>query len=182
MSYLRGFTPWIAFGVIPSWQWGALAGLIIGAGLLIHARIAGISADSQILEASTTAFFVALSALAFTIPDSPLKHYAGALSFGWLAITALGTLAIRRPFTLGIAKAQTPREYWDTPGFLSVNIVITSVWALAFAVTTIALAICAATEAPILARVACQVTGFAIPAIFTSRYSAIVKARLAANL
>ncbi|MEU3713177.1 hypothetical protein [Streptomyces catenulae] len=43
MQYLRGFLPWLAFGFVSSvgWQWGALAGLVLAAALLLTDRTAG---------------------------------------------------------------------------------------------------------------------------------------------
>ncbi|MEU1625468.1 hypothetical protein ABZ746_09065 [Streptomyces sp. NPDC020096] len=183
MSYLRGFIPWIAFAVISTigWQWGALAGLLIGLQLLIKDRRSGVAADALILETSTLAYFAALTAFAFAAPHSPVEHYVGALSFAWLAATAWSTLAVRRPFTLGIARRSTPRELWNTPQFLRINTVITTVWATCFALTAAAIAACDATHTGALATTACQVVGFLAPAAFTNRYRAIAQARLAAG-
>ena len=181
MNYLRGFIPWIAFAVISTagWQWGALSGLVIGVVMLIGQRRAGVTFDALILELSTVVYFAALTALAFAAPNSPLHAYSGVLSFGWLALTAWGTLAIRRPFTLGIARRGTPREMWRTPVFLRVNVVITSVWAGAFTLTAIAIALCVASGLGSGASITCQVIGFAVPAVFTARYPKIVQARYA---
>jgi hypothetical protein len=180
MSYLRGFIPWIAFAGISTvgWQWGALAALVIALRLFIQDRRSGVAADALILEASTIAYFTALGALAFASPHSPLEHYDGAMSFGWLAATAWATLAVRRPFTLGIAKRGTPKEFWDMPQFIQINTVITTVWATSFVLTAAAIAACDAAHVTSVAEIACQVVGFAIPAIFTSRYPKIVMARL----
>ena len=181
MKYLRGFIPWIALAAISpaGWQWGALAGLLIGVVLLAQQLRQGVPADALILEISTIAYFVAVTALAFAAPHSALRDYSGVLSFGWLALTAWITLAARQPFTLGIARRSTPRESWHTPQFLRVNVVITAVWAAAFTVTAIAVAICAATHAATAATVVCQVVGFVVPALFTARYPKIVRARYA---
>jgi hypothetical protein len=181
MSYLRGFIPWLVFAAVSSfgWQWGALAALLIGLRLLIQDRTRGIPADSLILEISSMGYFVALTAISFSLPHSPVQHYVGALSFSWLAVTAWTTLAIRRPFTLGIAKRQAPKEFWDTPQFLRINMVITTAWATSFILTAIAIALCVA-HGNTLAAVAFQVIGFVAPAIFTSRYPKAVQARLRA--
>jgi hypothetical protein len=182
MSFLRGFIPWIVFAAFSSstWQWGALAALAVGLRLLIQDRRAGVAADALILETSTVAYFVALSALALAAPHSPLRDYSGALSFGWLAVTAWGTLAVRHPFTLGIARRTAPRELWETPAFLRINTVITTVWATSFALTAGAIAACDAAHTGAAAKIACEVAGFVIPAAFTRTYPKIVQARHAA--
>src|ERR1700742_2293424 len=104
MNYLRGFVPWIAFAVLSSlgWQWGALAGLVLAVGLFVQGQRKGTPLDSQVLEISTIVYFVALTALAFLAPQSPMRDFVGAISMAWLALTAWGTLAIKQPFTLGI--------------------------------------------------------------------------------
>ncbi|MEU3500346.1 hypothetical protein ABZ726_06095 [Streptomyces hundungensis] len=172
MSYLRGFIPWIVFAAIGSahWQWGALAALAVGAYLLAMDRKRGVSADSLILEQSTIAFFAVLSAIAFIAPDSGLREYGGALATGWLALTAWATLAVRKPFTTGIAKRQAPPEVWTNPVFLRINVVLTAVWALAFTLTAAALALIDAQSLGSTASIVVQVAGFAIPAIVTAQY------------
>ena len=179
MSY-RSFLPWIVFTAVSSvaWQWAALAAFAIGVRVLIQHRKDGIADDALILEFSTCGYFAALSALAFALPHSDLKHYCAALGYGWLAATMAGTLALHRPFTLGIARRKAPEEVWNTPTFLRMNSVITVVWAGSFAVAAIAIALLvAASTKDIAGPVTCQVVGFAIPAVFTHRYPTIVRSR-----
>ncbi|MFC1409433.1 hypothetical protein ACEZCY_09920 [Streptacidiphilus sp. N1-12] len=183
MSYLRGFIPWIAFAALSTvgWQWGALAGLVIGVRLLMQDRKAGVATDALILQFSTVVYFAALTAFAFAAPHSPVEHYDGAVSFAWLALTAWGTLAATRPFTLGIAKQQAPKEVWGSPAFLRINVVLTAAWATAFTLTAAAVAACDAAHLGSLATTGCQVAGFVVPAVFTARYPKAVQARLAAT-
>jgi hypothetical protein len=182
MNYLRGFVPWIAFAVVSSfgWQWGALAGLVLGLWLVAQARKTGAAADSLILEGSTVVFFAALTAFAFARQDSAVQDWTGALSTGWLAATAWATLAVKRPFTLGIARRQVPAEIWDNPVFLRINVVITSAWAVAFTVTSGILAAVSAAGLGQAVSIPVQVAGFVLPALFTARYPDRVRARAAA--
>jgi len=181
MNYLRGFIPWIAFAVVASagWQWGALAALAIAVAMLIVQRRAGVGFDALILEIGTVVYFVALASLAFANPNSGLHHYTAVMSFGWLALISWGTLAIRRPFTEGIARRSVAEEIWQSPVFKRVNVVLTMVWATAFTATGIAIAICVATGAGSTASTVCQVVGFVLPAAFTARYPKAVRARYA---
>ncbi|MFF7726271.1 hypothetical protein [Streptomyces sp. NPDC008001] len=179
MNYVRSFIPWIAYAVVSTagWQWGAVAGLLTGAVLLIQDRKAGAAADSLILEHSTVGYFVALTALAFAFPHSGLQHYGGAMALTWLALTAWATVAAGRPFTTGIAKRQAPPAVWDTPVFRRINVVITSVWAGAFTVTAAALAAVSAAGLGSAVSTPVQVAGFVLPAVFTARYPERVRAR-----
>ena len=181
MNYLRGFIPWIVFAAMPSndLKWAAVVALLVGVVLFRRQRRRGVEADAMILEISTIAFFAVLAALAYVAPHSSLPQYTGALSFVWLALTAWGSLAVRHPFTLGIARQGTPRELWNRPQFIHVNVVITAVWATAFTLTGAAVAICEIAGAGTIVSIACEAAGFVLPAIFTARYPKIVQARYA---
>jgi len=180
MSYLRTFLPWIVFAVIPSgdWQWGALAALVVAVAVIVEQKRAGAGLGALTIETGSAAFFAVLAAIAFTDPHSGLHAYSAALSSGVLAVIAGVSLAIGRPFTLGIAKRTTPRELWELKPFIRVNVVITAVWTAAFAVTALALAYEAhtghghSTPATLI-----QIAGFVVPMVFTVRYVAHVQAR-----
>lgn len=181
MNYLRGFIPWIAFAAVSpaGWQWGALAGLLLGLHRVVQDRRAGIAVDALILEHSTVVWFAALTAFAFARTDSPVQHWTGALSLGWLAATAWAGLAARRPFTLGIARRQTPEELWHNPVFLRINVVLSTAWAASFTVTAALVAAADAAGLGAAVAVPLQIAGFAAPAAFTARYPERVRARLA---
>jgi len=180
MGYLRGFIPWIVSGVVSSfdWRWGAAAGLVTGLLLLVQDRRRGVGLDALILEISTVAYFVVVGVVAVTAPDSALADHTDVVSFGWLAATAWGTLVIRRPFTLGIARRQTPREYWDMPEFIRVNNHITSAWGAGFTFIGVALAVCGAVDAPAWVGITAHVAGLVGPAVFTKVYPTRAQARL----
>lgn len=181
MNYLRGFIPWIAFAVVSSagWQWGASAGLLLSLWLVVRDRRSGVAADSLILEHGTVIWFAALTAFSFARTDSPVQHWTGALSLGWLAATAWAGLAAGRPFTLGTARRQTPPELWHNPVFLRINVVLTRVWAASFTVTAALLAAASAAHLGDAVPVPLQAAGFAVPALITARYPDRVRARLA---
>lgn len=181
MNYLRGFIPWIAFAAVSpaGWQWGALAGLLLGLHRVVQDRRAGIAVDALILEHSTVVWFAALTAFAFARTDSPVQHWTGALSLGWLAATAWAGLAARRPFTLGIARRQTPEELWHNPVFLWINVVLSTAWAASFTVTAALVAAADAAGLGAAVAIPLQIAGFAAPAAFTARYPERVRARLA---
>jgi hypothetical protein len=169
MSYLRGFLPWIAFAVLSGigWEWGAAAALVCAVANLVTDRRAGVTADAQVLDFGTIGYFAALGMLAFASRHSPVQQYAGALSAVWLALIAWTSLAIGRPFTLSIARRRAARQLWHNPRFVRLNVGITGVWATAFTLSAAAIALCAATDAPDIARIACQLTGFVVPALIT---------------
>ncbi|MEW9517468.1 hypothetical protein [Streptomyces tubercidicus] len=179
MNYLRGFIPWLVFAGVSSagWQWGALAGLAVAVSLLIADRAAGLSLDLRLLEYGTIVFFAALGALAFARPDSGLKMYGSALSMGWLALVAWVSIAVRRPFTMGIARRMAPPEVWHTPLFRRINVVLTAAWALSFTLTALAQTAISAYGWPVAVSIVLQLAGFVLPARFTAAYPERARAR-----
>ncbi|MFE6904523.1 hypothetical protein ACFVFJ_48520 [Streptomyces sp. NPDC057717] len=183
MSNLRTFLPWIVFAVLPSenWQWAALAALVVAVAAIVHQVRAGAGFDALIIEIGSAAFFAVLAVIAFINPDSGVHDYSAALSSGTLAVIAGVSLAIGKPFTLGIAKRTTPRAIWGLKPFIQTNVIITAVWTAAFALTAVMLAFVAhegnahSTLATLI-----QVAGFVIPMIFTVRYAAHVQAKAGA--
>jgi hypothetical protein len=183
-NYVRGFIPWILSGVISvtDWRWGAAAGLLSALLLLRQDRRRGFALDSEILEISSLVYFAVIGAIAMAVPHSALRNHTDVASFCWLALTAWGTLVIGRPFTLGIARRQTPREFWDRPEFFRINAVITAAWGAGFTFIGAAIALDDAIHAPGWVSIAAHVVGLVAPAAFTVRYPARVQARIQARL
>ncbi|MFD5394622.1 hypothetical protein ACFWJW_10395 [Streptomyces sp. NPDC127097] len=179
MNYLRGFIPWLVFAGVSSagWQWGALAGLATAVALLIADRAGGLALDLRLLEYGTIVFFAALGILAFTHPDSGLKMYGSALSMGWLALIAWVSIAVRRPFTMGIARRMAPPEVWHTPLFRHINVVLTAAWALSFTLTALAQTAASAYGWHVAVSIVLQLAGFVLPARFTAAYPERARAR-----
>jgi len=176
VSYLRSFAPWIVFAVIPGsqWKWAALIALVISVvGIARQAR-SGLPLDAQIIEIGSAIYFAALAALAFADPQTPLHAYTACMASGALALIGGFSLAVGKPFTLGVAKQTTPRELWDRPGFIRVNVIITAVWTASFVVGGVLLV--ALAHSSILSRSVVQVAAFAIPMVFTARYVAHARA------
>lgn len=170
MSYLRAFAPWIAFAVIPSaqWKWAALFALVASVVEIVRKTRGGLPLDAQIMELGTSAYFTGLTALAFADPHTTLHAYIPAMASGALGVIATASLLVRKPFTLGVARQSMPREAWDNPLFLRVNMIISAVWAASFVVGCIGLAALAHSSA--VGRIVVQTAAFAVPLIFTMRY------------
>lgn len=183
MTYLRTFLPWIVYALIPSgsWRWGALAALVVAIALIVQQRRAGRTVDAVIVEIGSAVFFAALTVIAFADPHSGLHPYSAALANGTLALIAGISLAVRRPFTLGIAKQSTPREFWDLPVFVRINMIVTSVWTASFVLAAAALTLIAQAGGQLAATVLVQIAGLAAPIVFTNRYVAHVQAQAQAQ-
>lgn len=184
MSYLLTFAPWIVYALLsgdsPSSKlWGALGGFVVSVVVLTAALRRRNRADALIIEIGSGVFFAALAVVAFVVPGSALLNYATALSSAALAVIAWVSLAIRRPFTLGIAKRSTPNTMWDRPLFRRTNVIITTVWATSFTLSALVLAALVREGGGTPVRAVVQTIAFAIPMIFTVRYATAARARAA---
>jgi hypothetical protein len=169
LGYIKTFLPWIAFAVLATngeSRYGAIAALVIALALLVLDRRAGKQWDALII--------------ALTISPAPLGDYSPAVAGGWLALTAWGSLAIRKPFTLGIARTMVPAEMHSHPFFYRTNAIITAAWAIAFTAEAVLLVVLlhAAPHAT-AAAITVKICSFVVPAVFTVRYSQAVRARRA---
>jgi hypothetical protein len=185
IGYLKTFAPWIVFAVLATSEdsrWGALAAVALALVMLVVDRRGGKQWDALIIECSSALFFAALTVAAFTIKPAPFGDYGTAAAGAWLALVTWGSLAIRRPFTLGIAKTMVPVEFHANPRFYRVNAVITAVWAAAFTLEAVLLTVLLGIAPHATAAlIAIKIGSFVVPAIFTIRYQQIVRARQEAN-
>jgi hypothetical protein len=116
-----GFVPWIVFSVVagPStWMWAALAALLCS--LILSVPSWRSTRSISVLDAAGLVFFGALVVLALVLDRAtlqPIEDRAQLLSSVVIALVALGSLAVGRPFTEYYARQQTPREYWNSPTF-----------------------------------------------------------------
>lgn len=187
LRYLITFLPWIAFAVLNHGghdnRMGAITGLILAVALLFEARARRHRPwDTLIIEASSAVFFLILGLLALFVRHAPFGVYGTAVSSAWLAAVVFGTLAIRRPFTLGIARTTASAQAQASPIFYRTNAVISAVWGAAFTAETFALvALDVLAPHATAAVIAVHVTGFSVAAVFTVRYSKEVAAKARAQ-
>ena len=181
MSQLRSFAPWIAYpaaSALFGWQAGAAVALgFCVVGLLRDGR----SAVADTFRVAALALFGALTMLAYADPASGVHRFVPALIPATLAVAAAASIAVAQPFTVAFAKRVAPREFWDTPLFTHINVVLTAVWATSFAVTAaiIAITLVAAPHA-VGILLGAQVAGFVVPMRVTRWYPAQARARYAA--
>ena len=180
MSQLRSFAPWIAYpaaSALFGWQAGAAVALgFCVVGLLRDPR----SATTDAFRLAALVLFGALTAVAYADPASGVHQYVPALIPATLAVAAAVSIVVARPFTVTFAKRVAPREFWDTPLFSHINVVLTGVWATCFAITAAIIAI-TLTVAPHAFGVllGAQIAGFVLPMRITRWYPAKARARYA---
>ena len=136
-----GFVPWIVFSVIagPStWMWAALAALVCS--LVLSVPDWRRSRSISILDAAALVFFAVLVVLALVLDRAtlqPIEDRAQLISSVVIAVVALGSLAVGRPFTEFYAKKQAPPEVWNSPTFKKVNRVLTGLWGGVFIINAL---------------------------------------------
>lgn len=140
MGILLAFAPFIVFALLSRIA-GPVEALAAGAGIsavLILRDVLSGGRGVKILEAGTFLLFSGLALHALLIEAAwsviGVRLFVDA---GLLLIVTISILA-GRPFTLQYAREQVPPEDQARPGFLRVNYVISSAWALAFLVMVLA--------------------------------------------
>jgi hypothetical protein len=140
MKLLLAFAPFIAFAVVEHLA-GVPAGLAVGTILAIALLVRDLLTPGhriKLLEIGTTLLFGALAVYAFTddvrwsIAAVRLRVDAG------LMLIVLASIALRQPFTLQYAREAVDREHWESPQFVRVNYVISTVWAVVFGILVLA--------------------------------------------
>src|SRR3974390_46501 len=159
MRHLRTLAPWIAYPAAPRFfGWGRPARAPCGGAAIV--------------------IFGALTVVAIADPAAALHHFVPALIPAALAVAAIVSIACGHPFTETFAKRVAPREYWDTPLFAHINLVLTAVWAASFAVTAVVVASALAlTPHATVIILATQVAAFVVPMRITRSYPARARAR-----
>ena len=135
-SPLAGLSPWIVYSLVagPSrLEVSALAALGLAVTFFLIGRMRG--QGVKLLELFDIVFFAGTAIFVFVASDSThhwLELWGGEVANVALVVFALGSIAVRQPFTLQYAKESAPKEMWTNPVFLHVNYVLTWVWAVAF--------------------------------------------------
>jgi hypothetical protein len=140
MGILLAFAPFIVFAIVDRLigsEIGLAAGAATSAVLLLRDMLSP-NRSPKILEIGTFVLFCGLALYGWV--GHPIWTVIGVrvcVDSGLLAIV-LVSLLIRRPFTVQYARERVAQEHWSSSEFIRANYVITSVWALAFAVMVIA--------------------------------------------
>jgi hypothetical protein len=135
---LVGLSPWILYSLVEGNDRLELsAALALGLAVAILAINWITGSSPKMLEYSDVVYFAGLAivvALSGAAVHDWLELWGGEVANVALLVITLGSVVVRRPFTLQYAREDTPREYWDQPEFLRVNYQITWVWIAAFAI------------------------------------------------
>ncbi len=113
----------------------------------------------------------------FIKPDTELGTLRLIVDLGLLLLIC-GSIVMRRPFSLQYAQDTTPEEFWTERVFLRTNYVVTMIWAIAFAIMSVADAVLTIdTSFPLVISVATGLVALAGALVFTLRYPAYAASR-----
>src|SRR5690242_3887457 len=122
MRQLRSFAPWIVYPAASA-LFGWRAGAAIALGFCVVGMLRdGRGAATDTFRVAALVFFASLSAIAYADPGAALHRYVPALIPATLAAAAAVSILIAKPFTVAFAKRVAPREFWDTPLFVHINV------------------------------------------------------------
>ncbi|MEV6564987.1 hypothetical protein [Streptomyces kronopolitis] len=146
-SPVIGMSPWIAMSVLVGpgrFELAVGIALALAVVIVIIGRVREPGSSFKILEVADVVFFAVMAVIGLFASAGThrwLENYSGEISNIALLAIALGSMAVRVPFTLQYAREQVPRERWDDPAFLRTNYYITGAWGAAFGVAAISGAI-----------------------------------------
>jgi len=127
------FVPWAVYWMTAAQEQSA--GVLIALGLscaLLAEQV--LSRNYRVLDVASLVFFV-VAALSTYLMATPLFiAQAGPIGFAFLLAIAIGSLAVRRPFSSDAARNDYPRQYWRNSEFLTTHSIVTTVWGGAFLV------------------------------------------------
>lgn len=133
---LVGLSPWILYSIVEGeGRLELSAALALGLAVAILCLNWPRGSSPKMLEYSDVVYFAGLAvvaAFASTATRTWLELCGGEVANLALVAIVLGSILVRRPFTLAYAEENVPEEFWDTPEFLRVNYLISWVWAVAF--------------------------------------------------
>jgi hypothetical protein len=173
---LCGCSPFIACGLISSftnWRIGTVVAVTLSAVLVLTAARQGRGIGAAVIETSAVVFCAVALVLAFVTPQAAIRDFIGALSTGWLALTAWCSVVLGRPFTKVAERRLVDASVWEQPPFHRTHLVVTSMWAAGFTATAVVLGVVeyAAPHSGVI-EILVQVAGNFVPAVLAYRYLA----------
>lgn len=178
LKLMLAFAPWLSFLIIAQ---GSLFRLQLGLAVaLLLSIVMGIAHLHRgvILWTGLAFFTFCLVAVVF-FEKMWVVRFMGVLANGALASATWVSIALRKPFTLDYAKANTDPSVWHDPRFIRTNDIITSVWGLVFTLNAIIAGI-AAFDAGLSAemREAANYSLLLMAAVFSVWYPKVVSSKL----
>jgi hypothetical protein len=91
----------------------------------------------NIVDGTSLSFFVLVLLTIVATGHDLFSNYRIIAAWGIFALVAWATLVAGFPFTLQYSRERAPREMWNATSFLTMNVIMTLVWAVIFTMDTI---------------------------------------------
>jgi hypothetical protein len=91
----------------------------------------------NIVDCTSLSFFVLALLTIVTTGHDLFSNYRIIAAWGIFAVVAWATLVAGFPFTLQYSRERAAREMWNATSFLTMNVIMTLVWAVIFTMDTI---------------------------------------------
>jgi hypothetical protein len=174
------FAPWVAFLMtvrVGNVYWGAGVGALCAIVVLARALSRH---KAHMFDYIGPVYFIGMLALLAAAQPSDIGtwgRYAQAVAHGSLCLIVFGSVLINRPFTMGYAREQAPREIWDSPAFRAFNRKISAVWGFAFLVGALSLVLAGSTDSrQLLLRIVVPFGALAAAFTYSQREATAAKA------
>jgi hypothetical protein len=132
-----GFIAWGLYGVLIILGHPTAAvcvGLVVMLALVTHEYRQG---AVKIVDCTSLSFFALALLTIVTTGHDLFSNYRIIAAWGIFAVVAWATLVAGFPFTSQYAREWAPHEIWNAPSFLTMNVIMTLVWAVIFTLDTI---------------------------------------------
>ena len=134
LSIITGFIPQVlVFAVLANWLplgWAAVAGLAVALALIAATAAHGGVKILLVAQAVILAVFTVVGFTAGHHDATAFEPYARGVASLALGAFILAT-SFSFPFTAQFARRGVPRQYWNSPRFLAVNLHLSLVWGFA---------------------------------------------------
>lgn len=137
VSLLLTFLPWIAFKLIlliPGFDELMMLkiGISIAAAICAYQSYSGL--NKGIIAWGSLSFFGLSLIMVVGLTNVWYLYHLGVFSNGTLALLTWISILVGDPFTFSYAKQFTDEKYWNAPGFIHKNYMITAAWGMSFTV------------------------------------------------
>jgi hypothetical protein len=135
------FAPWIVMSVLEGpgrFELSVSLACTTAAALVLLNWLVGVK--PKVLDDVGVAFFAALILAGLLVDHGGqrwLDRYSADLSNTVIALIALGSIVVHKPFTVQYAHETVAPELWQTPRFMRLNYRVTWVWTGAFVLTSL---------------------------------------------
>jgi hypothetical protein len=146
---LWSFAPWGVFLTVVRFggvYWAASAAAVVA--IVVLTRALSLK-KAHLFDYVGAIYFIGLLSLLAALHPSDIGtwgRYAQAVAHGSLCVIVFGSVLFNHPFTEPYARAQAPKEIWNSPAFHALNRKISIVWGFAFLLGTLSMILAGSTD------------------------------------